>query len=499
MRERLKTKPSEVVCNYLFKPAIKDDSERSFFNMINLNLTHVLMLYKQEILKEKEVQILLEELINLKNKGSSAFELNPLFEDYYFNMEQYLISQVGLEYAGGVHTGRSRNDLYSTISRMNVRDTVIDLYARVLELRSMLLELAFENKETVLTGYTHMQPAQPITLSHYLIAISEAIERDYQRLVSSYERLNLCPLGSGAFAGTSFNIDREYTAKLLGFSGIIENSIDGVASRDYLLEISGDFTILGSTINRFANDLYIWSTDEFGFVEVDDSMAACSSIMPQKKNPITLEHIKAKSSHLLGAYVSIFTCMKGIPYGHSRDLGGEAIQPFWSASKQMEAILELLTSTLKNIKFNHKKMKMRVDSNFSTVTELADELVKKEGLSFRVAHQIVGNVVSECVDLGLSANEISIEMLNAAAETCASRTFDWTQEDISRVLNSTYSVNNKFSLGSPSPKESEKTIENLKKKLGDDYKMYEGLEKSLILSRESLKEDIEQVLVTISK
>jgi len=494
MRERLKAKPNEVVCKYLFEPAIMEDNKRSFTNMININLAHVLMLYKQDIIKKRDARILLEALLDLQKNGSNAIELNPLYEDYYFNIEQYLISKIRIEYAGKMHTARSRNDLNSTLSRMNVRDTVIGLYPRVLELRSILINLATTYKETVLTGYTHMQPAQPITLAHYFLAVAEAIERDYQRLKESYKRLNYSPLGSCAFAGTGFNIDRHYTAELLGFYGPIENSLDAVASRDYLLEISAHFATLGSTINRFASDLYIWTSDEFGYLEVDDSLAVCSSIMPQKKNPITLEHVKSKTSHLLSGFVSIFTCMKGIPYGHCRDLSGESIRLFWDVTTQMEAILELLNSTLKTIKINKKNMEIRVNINFSTITELADELVRKEGIPFRVAHQIVGNLVSECIDKGLSTQDITIEMLNNVANNCISRTFNWTQNDIGKVLNAFCSVNNKQSLGSPSPKESERMIQELKKGLNKDVKDYQNIIDELTQSSVKLKNEIDKVI-----
>lgn len=472
MRERLRSKPNDVVCKYLFKPAILEHSKRSFDNMIKVNLAHVLMLSKQKIISKQASKKLLCELLALKKKGPKTLKINPLLEDYYFNVEQYIISQVGLEIGGKMHTARSRNDLGATITRMNVRDYIIDILPRIIELRSILLNIALVYTNTVLTGYTHLQPAQPITLAHYFTAIAGAIERDYQRLEEAYKRLNYSPLGGVAFAGTSFNIDRYYTAKLLGFYGPIENSMDAVVSRDYLLEISSHFSTLGSTINRFANDLYIWATHEFDFIEVDDSMAASSSIMPQKKNPITLEHIKSKTSHLLSAYVSIFSCMKGIPYGHCKDLGDEAIYLFWEVSIQIESIFELLNATLKTIKINQNKMKLRTNQNFSTMTDLADELVKKEGLSFRVAHQIIGGIVGDCISKGLSADNITVKMLDKESRKYASRTLNWTQHSLDLMLNAEYSVKNKISLGSPAPKECQKMIQNLNFQLNNDKNTY---------------------------
>lgn len=490
MRERLKAEPNEVVCKYLYEPSILDDSNRSFDNMISLNLAHILMLNKQDIIDKEDTKVILEALLDLRDKGPGVIEINPLYEDFYFNIEEYLISQIGLDFAGKLHTARSRNDINSTVSRMNVRDEIVKIYPRLLELRTVLLKLASENKETVITGYTHMQPAQPITISHYLIAIAEALERDYQRLIESYERFNYCPLGSCAFAGTGFNIDRHYSAHLLGFNGPTGNSIDSIASRDYLLEITSDFTILGSTINRFSNDLYIWSTDEFGYIEVDDSIAVCSSIMPQKKNPITLEHIKAKTSHLLASFVSIFTSMKGIPYSHSRDLGGECIKLFWEGTMQMEAILELLNVTLKSITIKKDNMSSRIDSNFSTVTELADEIVKKEGVSFRVAHQIVGDIVSYCLDRGLTTKDITIEMINNTSKKYASQIFDWTQEHVDLILSPSYSIRNKLSLGSPSEVESSNSIRKLQNFIDKDTELYKNIITKLKLSASELEKEL---------
>jgi len=494
MRERLKATPSDVVCKYLFGPAIYEDSKRSFHNMVRVNLAHVLMLDKQGIISKKDAKELLDVLVSLDSKGPDSIELNPLLEDYYFNFESYVISQVGLDIGGKIHTARSRNDLHGTLTRMNVRDAIISLYPMILELRTDLLNIASGHITTVLTGYTHMQPAQPITLAHYFTAIAQALERDCQRLESSYKRMNYCPLGGGAFAGTSFNIDREYTADLLGFYGPIENSLDAIASRDYLLEISSDFATLGSTINRFATDLYIWATGEFGFIEVDDSLAACSSIMPQKKNPITLEHVKSKTSHLLSAYVSVFSCLKGVPYGHCRDVAGESVRLFWEACSQLEAILQLLNATIKTMKFNTEKMQFNANRNYSTVTELADALVRKMDLPFRIAHQIVGSVVGDCVEAGLSSNDITVDIMNAAVRNYTSYSLNWSQEQLDNILDSACSVNNKRSLGSPAPEECQKLIAALKARLDQNTKTYQQMGMELNDAYERLNNEVSRTI-----
>ncbi|MEL7623750.1 MAG: argininosuccinate lyase [Clostridiales bacterium] len=490
MRERLKTKPSGTVCKYLFGPAILADNKRSFYNMLSLNIAHALMLSKQGIITSEEAAEILSAFLDLEKEGNAAFNLNPELEDYYFNLENYLIGKVGMEVGGKLHTARSRNDLHSTISRMNVRDQMIKLYPLLLNLREVLLRKAAEHKETVFTGYTHMQPAQPISIAFYFTAVAQGLERDYARMFTAYERLNQCTLGSGAFAGTSFPIDRHYAAELLGFNGPMYNNMDAVASRDYLLELLGSFVSFGATINRFVNDLYIWATDEFSYIEVDDSLAASSSIMPQKKNSVTLEHCKAKTSHLLGAYVASFSCMKGIPYGHCRDIAGESIAPFWDAADQMEAILNLLGETVEKLIIKTGNMKKRADRNFCTVTELADELVKKEGLSFRVAHHIVGSMVSQCLDNGLDASQMTVEMLNNASEEFAAKTFGWSQQELSSVLDSVNSVHNKSDYGAPSPKECQDMILRLSQKLDQDRASFLELLDDLRSAREKLEAEI---------
>lgn len=452
MRERFKAEPAEVVCKYLFRPAIMDDNRRSFKNMSDINIAHALMLDREKIIPHEDAQKLLQGLLRLEEKGPEALTLDPKLEDYYFNIEQNLIADIGIDIAGRLHTGRSRNDLQSTLVRMNIRDEVARLIPLVFELRKKIIKLADENKETVLTGYTHMQPAQPISLSYYFCAIAEAIERDYQRIFAAFNRMNYSTLGGGAFAGTSFPIDREFTARKLGFNGPVYSALDGVASRDYVLELTGVFAILGSTINRFANDLYIWTTDEFGYIEVDDSVAACSSIMPQKKNPITLEHIRAKTSHLLSGFVSVFGTLKGAHFGHSREVS-ETFTMFWESARQLEIILELLNATLETLKVKKEGMEDKARKNFCVVTEIADELVKTENIPFRVAHKIVGNLVRMCLDAGLDSSQITTALVNEATKEVTGKETSWSEEHATEVLSPSGSIHGKLSMGGPSPKE----------------------------------------------
>src|SRR5699024_866386 len=297
MRERLKMNLSNKVIRYLFAPSIKSELDRSFTNMMQVNKAHLSMLTTEKIISKETGDRINEALIEIENIDKENFEINYNLEDLYINIEEKIIQKVGIETGGQLHTGRSRNDLNATVTRMNTRNSIINICSLLLNLRRNLYSLAKDNEEVLITGYTHMQPAEPITLGHYFSSILFALERDFSRLIHSFKSTNLSPLGSGAMASTSYKINRDYTAELLGFDENLKNSLDGIASRDYMIETISSINILMSSLSRFSYDLYIWSTYEYGLIEVSDSVAVTSSIMPQKKNPITLEHIKGKASH----------------------------------------------------------------------------------------------------------------------------------------------------------------------------------------------------------
>lgn len=474
MRERLKATPSPLLVEYVTEPALIADAKRDFQNMMTVNIAHALMLNQQGIVAPSHTKKLLAGMLNLLAQGASVLPMKAEYEDLFYNIEHYLIADLGMEIAGQLHTARSRNDLGVAVIRMSMRDAILPVYPKLLQLRRALLKLAQEHQDTIITGYTHMQPAQPITLGFYLSAVGEALERDFARLTQAYARLNISPMGSCAFAGTGFDIDRVYMANLLGFDGVIENTMDAVAGRDFLLEMTADLAILGSTINRFTQDLYYWGTDEFGYLEVDNSLAGSSSIMPQKKNPITFEYVKGKSAHLLAAFVDAATVLRGTPFGHCKDMI-ETLKPFYTACEETQIILTLLTATVSQLVIHKEGMKDRTDANYCTATELSDQLVKTEGLSFRVAYQIVGSVVGKCSEAGLSCLNITTEMLDEAGLVFAGRAFGWPQERVSCALDSAYSVQNKECDGAPGPEALRNMLLHIERQLAEDEKADQGL------------------------
>ena len=493
MRERLNAKPNQVLIDHIFEPHLLKDASHTFGNMMRCNMAQALMLHKVGIINDEDIKPLAAGIQDLTDKGAGVLEMNPEYEDLFYNIETYLVNSIGIEVAGQLHTARSRNDLGATCTRMMVRDYILTFYPKVLTLREQLLKLAENNLDTVITGYTHMQPGQPITLGFYFAGVAQALQRDWDRLFAAYRHLNICPLGSCACAGTSFDIDREYLAKLTGFTEPIENCLDGVASREYFQEYEAAFTIMSTNLNRLAHDLYYWMTNEFAYMELDNSIAASSSIMPQKKNAITLELVKGKSAHMLSSFVSSTMTMKGMPFGHTQETFLEAGHSFEDASKEMDSLLALLKGSLDCLIIHKERAKQRADVNFCTATELADELVKCEGLSFRVAHEIVGSVVGKCADAGLTAKDITSDMLDKAGLQHIGRAFGWSGEHIAEVLDSRHSVANKLSFGAPSAKSVTATITRLAARLEKDCADFDAVTVEQSESRSMLERELEKI------
>lgn len=417
-RGKIKKAPAAEVVKYLIRPAIEGDLKRSYNTILDINKAHILMLAKTGIIKEDVAKKLLIATRQIESeKDHPTFEINPNVEDLYFNLERYLIKLTGLEVGGQQHTARSRNDLFATEIRFDTRKVYLKLSEMFLELRRAYLALARKNLETVMSGYTHMQPSEPITFAHYLSGVLAAFSRDYDRYARAWKALNLCPLGGGSMGSTSFPIDRNYTAELLGFDAPVQNSLDCVASRDYLLEIVTTLSQTAMTMSRTALDFYNWATPEYGYIEVDDSCAVCSSIMPQKKNPFTFEHVKAKAAHMEGFATSVYNAMKNVIFSHCRDTSVETPRYFYTALSEMESDFALLTVTIKTLSVNKERMLENARKNFCTVTELANYLVRHDGISFREAHEIIAHVVGAMCDAKKTSADIDRAAVNAATQS----------------------------------------------------------------------------------
>ncbi|MCP1201014.1 argininosuccinate lyase [Notoacmeibacter sp. MSK16QG-6] len=357
-----------------------------------INRAHLVMLSEQGLIEKAVAARLLRHVDALAAEGPTSFELDPQREDPWFNYEAELISRAGPE-GGWVHLARSRNDLKSTLDRLRCKEIAEALLQGCLSLRSALQARVSAEASTIMPGYTHMQHAQPITFGWYLLGVESALTRDTTRIEDAIVRMDECPLGAGALAGTRFPLNRERTAELLGFSRAQGHSLDAVCNRDALIELGSAATQLAMTIGRICQDFYVWSTFEFGMIEFPDRVAITSSIMPQKKNLAVLETLKSRPAALIGALTTAVAACRAVPFGHSMEVGAETGRWLWDALDELAAMMPAACVIVDCAKPKKDRMEYLAGANFATATALADLLCSRLQLPFRDAHHITGRYV----------------------------------------------------------------------------------------------------------
>lgn len=377
------------------------------------SIAHVTMLSDQGILKKEESSLLVGELKQIQAElEEGKLSLDESREDIHSFVESILIDRTG-DTGKKLHTGRSRNDQVALDMKLYTRKELISIQELLKDLLKLLLKLMKEHLDTYMPGFTHLQKAQPVTLSHHLGAYFEMFKRDYERLSDTLERLNYSPLGAGALAGTTYPLDREYTAKLLGFYGATNNSMDSVSDRDYLIESLSAFSIIMMHLSRFCEEIIIWNTNEYQFIELDDAYSTGSSIMPQKKNPDIAELIRGKTGRVYGTLVSLLTTMKGLPLAYNKDMQEDKELTF-DAMDTVKGCLKLFTDMLVTTVFSREKMEASAKGSFTNATDAADYLVYR-GVPFRDAHGIIGQLVIQCIQKGAALNDLSLEEFKAAS------------------------------------------------------------------------------------
>ena len=390
---------------YNFNASISFD-QKFYEQDIRGSIAHVTMLEQQGILTAEEKQQIVEGLESiLFDVQSGKLLITDEYEDIHSFVEANLIDRIG-DAGKKLHTGRSRNDQVALDMKLYTRDEILQIDALVKDLLKVLLHIMKENTETYMPGFTHLQKAQPITLAHHFGAYFEMFKRDRSRLRDIYKRMNYCPLGSGALAGTTYPLDREYTAELLEFDGPTLNSMDSVADRDYLIELLSAMATIMMHLSRFAEEVIIWNSNEYQFVEIDDAYSTGSSIMPQKKNPDIAELVRGKTGRVYGALMSLLTTMKGIPLAYNKDMQEDKELAF-DAIDTTKGCLALFTGMIRTMKFRKEQMERSAKNGFTNATDAADYLVK-HGVPFRDAHGIVGQLVLYCIEKGISLEEMSL-------------------------------------------------------------------------------------------
>ena len=398
-RSRLGKNLGKVTLDYV--SSLNDDVAIAHYDILG-SQAHTIMLYENKVITKKEVKKILKGLENLKKE---KFEKKSSSEDIHELIESLLIKRIGIDAGGKMHTARSRNDQVALDIRMKIRDDINIVCQCLLDTIKSLVQLAKKHQETIVPLYTHLQQAQVGLFSHYLLAYADALFRDLDRLYVTYGRVNENPLGAGPIGGTSIQIDRQSTGKMLGLKGIVENSIDATTTRDSAVEYIAAIAILMTNLSRISKDFSIWSTSEFSFLQLSDEFSSPSSVMPQKKNPDILELTRGKTSHVIGNLTSMLSTIQGLPSGYSRDL--QQINPsIWSASKITISALLVMESMLKSVIINKKNMKKAAEDGYLIALDLAEKLVHN-GISFRKSHQIIGRLVKIAHKSGKPISELN--------------------------------------------------------------------------------------------
>lgn len=419
------------------------------------SIAHAKMLAKQRIITAKESAAIIAGLSRTADAiARGKFAFSPELEDIHMNIESALTARIG-EPGKKLHTARSRNDQVALDLRLYLREQTRDIIQLLRELQKTFLTVAEGHQDTVMPGYTHLQRAQPVLLAHHLLAYVEMFRRDKERFHDCMQRMDSCPLGACALAGTSLPTDRAYTAKLLGFSRVSGNSIDAVSDRDFALEFLSGAAITMMHLSRLAEELILWSTEEFRFIEISDRFTTGSSIMPQKKNPDVAELLRGKTGRVYGNLVALLTLMKGLPLAYNRDMQEDKL-PVFDSAETLRAALSVLQEMMKEVTFNRERLGETAAGGYSTATDIAEYLVRK-GVPFRTAHETTGRIVLACISRNIPLSGLSLQEL---------RTFSRAIErDIRAVLDPAASVRTRSSFGGTSPSEVKRQIRQYRKLL----------------------------------
>ena len=432
---------------YNFNASISFD-QKFYAQDIRGSIAHVTMLQKQGILTKEEKESIIEGLKGIQaDVENGTLEITDEYEDIHSFVEANLIDRIG-DAGKKLHTGRSRNDQVALDMRLYTRDEIEALDTLLKELLEVLLKLMKEHIETYMPGFTHLQKAQPVTLAHHLGAYFEMFKRDRLRMKDIRKRMNYCPLGAGALAGTTYPLDREYKAELLGFDGPTLNSMDSVSDRDYLIEMLSAMSTVMMHLSRFCEEVIIWNSNEYQFVEIDDAYSTGSSIMPQKKNPDIAELVRGKTGRVYGALMSLLTTMKGIPLAYNKDMQ-EDKELVFDAIDTTKGCLALFTGMLRTMRFRKQRMEDSAKNGFTNATDAADYLVN-HGVPFRDAHGIVGQLVLYCIDKNIALDDMSLEEYKAISPVF--------EEDIYEAISMKTCVEMRNTIGAPGKSAMEQAI-----------------------------------------
>ncbi len=462
----------------------EDAKELLLSPLMAINYAHLVMLAEQGIISTAEARALRDALDGISLDKVRQVRYDGTYEDLFFYIESLIDQACGVDVAGRLHTARSRNDLAMTMYRMVQREFLAGIGEATLNLRGALLALAGRHTDTIYGAHTHTQPAQPTTIAHYLLAIIEQLERDTVRLAAAFESTNHNPLGACAITGTGFPIDRTRTSELLGFSGPTCNTYGSIATVDYLLESAAATSVLIVGLGRVVQDMLLWCTMEFGYLRLSDGFVQGSSIMPQKRNPVALEHARAIGSKAVGQAQAIVTTVHNTPFGDINDTEDDLQPLVASMFRDAGRMVTLVAAAMSQADFDVEKLASRADVGGTTLTELADTLVRDHGLSFRSAHAIAASL------LKAQTNDPSVALssaLSQASTAVLGRALDYSEADLQRILSPRNFVDVRTTYGGPAPSETARAIAESQRKLGADRESWKARRQDLANAETTLR------------
>ena len=450
---------------------------------------HAIMLTKQKIITKKELKELLQWLEKAREEFLAGnFKLKEELEDVHMNIEDFISKGAGEELGGKLHTARSRNDQVLVDTKLHLREEILKVEKDIIMLQQAFLKLAKGNEKTIMPGFTHMQHAQPISLAFWATGYVSMLLRDLERFQQTYERVNTNPLGACAMSGTSLPTNREITTKLLGFKEIHEHALDVVSSRDFVVETMADLAILASNISKLAEELVLWNSYEFRFIEIDEKYCSGSSIMPQKKNPDLVELIRGRTGHVYGGLVNILTVTKGLPMGYNRDLQEDKLS-LWYSLTVIQSGLTLLAKIVESMKINKGRMRQYATSDFSGATALANYLVVKYSVPFRKSHGTIKELVEELISRGET-----LENVESVVEILGDKGVKIKASDVTEVLNPEKILESQDSLGGTSPKGVSLMEKKLEEKISEGQKVLDNSQAEIDKAKKLTDEVIKKLL-----
>ncbi len=449
--------PGKTYAECVLEPAFNEAKKHLLGPMMAINKAHLIMLAEQKLVSPEEAGAIAKALHGIDLDKLRQCSYTGQFEDLFFQVEHELLDKAG-DIAGNLHLARSRNDMGIAIYRMTLREKLLVTVSSALYLKENLLAFAEEHVHTIMIGYTHTQQAQPTTMAHYTMAVVDSLSRDVERMFRAYANCNRSSMGAAALTTSGFAISRERMRELLGFDGLVENSYDAIGGADYVAEICTAAQLAAINLGRVVQDLLLWCTQEFAVLQVSAPYVQISSIMPQKRNPVSLEHMRSLLSSCVGSANTVLTMIHNTPFGDIVDTEDD-LQPYaWKALAILDNIYRLLASVIGTMEVNKEVLRKRTEGSFATVTELADTLVRTDGLSFRKSHHIVSGIVNKALAQGLAANDITLGLVNEAAQDVIGRSVTLNEDQLRQALDPVHFVTIRSLPGGPSPLEMERMI-----------------------------------------